>query len=129
MGLKLLIYPTVKINNVTVTPKANSVSIASGTGEKTVKGVSSGGGFVDVAVSEDVETKIGKIKMSFYTTQENMELVRGWQSTDISIGNVISVTEDDFHAVLTGGVIINDPEMMIGVDESFEVEFHGRPTI
>jgi hypothetical protein len=129
MPLKLLSNPTVKINNVVVMPKANSVSIASGKGEKTVKGVSSGGGFVDVAVSEDVETKVGKIKMSFPTTQENIEILRSWQSIDISIGNVVSVTEDNFHAVMVGAIVINDPEMMIGVDESFEVEFHGRPTI
>jgi len=129
MPFKLLSNPTVMINNVTVTPKANSVSIVSGKGEKTVKGVSSGAGFVDTAVSEDIETQVGKIKMSFYTTSENIELLRAWQSMDINIGNVVSVTDEDFHAVLTGAVVTNDPEMMIGVDESFEVEFHGRPTI
>lgn len=129
MPFKLLTNPTVMINNVNATPKANSVSIVSGKGEKTVKGVSSGAGFVDTAISEDIETQVGKIKMGFYATSENIELLRGWQSVDINIGNVVSVTEDDFHAVLTGAVVTNDPEIMIGVDESFEVEFHGRPTI
>lgn len=129
MPIKLLTNPTVKINNVTVTPKANSVSVVSGKGEKTVKGISSGAGFVDVAISEDIETQVGKIKMSFYTTADNIELLRGWQSIDLNIGNIISVTEDDFHSVMVGAIVINDPEMMIGVDESFEVEFHGRPTI
>jgi hypothetical protein len=129
MPFKLLSNPTVMVNNVNVTPKANSVSIVSGKGEKTVKGVSSGAGFVDTAISEDIETQVGKIKMSFYATSENIELLRGWQSVDVNIGNVVSVTEDDFHAVLAGAIVINDPEIMIGVDESFEVEFHGRPTI
>ena len=129
MALKILTNPTVKINNVTMTPKANSVTVTSGKGEKTVKGVSAGGGFSDVAVSEDIETRVGKIKMSFYTTKDNTELLRTWQAIDLNIGNVISVTEDDFHAVMVSAIVINDPELMMGVDESFEVEFHGRPTI
>lgn len=129
MAIKLLTNPTVMVNNVLVMPKANSVSVVSGKGEKTVKGISSGAGFTDVVVSEDVETKVGKIKMSFYTAEDEIELLRAWQSMDLNIGNTVSVTENDYHAVLTGGVVINDPEQMIGADESFEVEFHGRPII
>ena len=124
-----LFNPTVRINNIIVSPKPNSVSIVDGKGEKTVKAVSSGGGFSDIVVSGDVETRVGKIKMSFYFTDENYELLRTWKSVDDTVGSTITITEGDFHATMTGAVVINDPEKMIGVDEAFEVEFHGRPIV
>jgi hypothetical protein len=129
MTITILTNPTVRINNVTILPKANSVTITDGKGEKTVKGVSAGGGLTDIAVSADVETQIGKLKFSLYTTKGNIELLRAWQSIDLNLGNILTVSENDYNATISGGIVINDPEKMIGVDESFEVEFHGRPAI
>ena len=120
---------TVRVNNVIVAAKANSVSVNDGKGTKSVKGISAGGEFSDVVVFEDVESRVGKIKFSLYTTAYNIELLRSWQSIDLAVGNTISVTDDDYHAVLSNGVVINDPDKMIGLDQSFEVEFHGRPII
>ena len=125
MPINILTNPTVRINNVTVTPKPNSVSITPGFGEKSVKGVSSGGGFSDIVISEDVETRVGCIKMSFYSTGENYELYRAWKSAPNTVGNIISVTEDDFHAVMISAVVVNMMEFNIGNEESFEVEFKG----
>jgi hypothetical protein len=122
---KTLSNPTVRINNVNVLPKANSVTVKLGKGEKSVVGVSAGGLDSSQVVSENVETRCGEIKMSFHSTIENYENLRTWLSIDLNVGNTISVTEDDFHAVMTGGIIINDPEVPLGNEETFEVHFKG----
>jgi len=126
---KIFANPTVTVNNVPVVPKPNSTSIVEGKGEKTVKGVSAGAGFSDIVISEDISTKISKIKFSIPSNDVNYSLVRAWQAIDLNLGNVVTVHEDDYAAVMTGGIVINDPEKMFGVDEYFEVEFHGRPIV
>lgn len=124
---KVLSNPTVKINNVIVAPCPNSVTVVEGQGETTVEGISLGGGLTGVTVSENIETKVSKIKMEFPNTTENKELKRTWKSVDLNIGNTISITEDDFHIVVAGAVVKNDPEMKFSADGKIDVEFHGAP--
>ena len=119
--------PTIKINNEIVTIKPNSFSFDVGKGEKKVSGVSVGAGATGVAISDDVSTRIGKMKMSFFTTPENVARFRQWKSATISEGNTITASEENFTLIGKYMQIINSPDIMIGTDESFEVEFHGLP--
>ena len=117
--------PTVRVNNVTVGFKPNSLSFKMGKGEASVKGVSVGGGFSDIAVSENIEDRVGMVKFSLYSTEINIELLNVWKSIDIGIGNVVKIIDKNFTATMTSSVVVNDPDIGIGVDESFEVDFKG----
>ena len=43
----------------------------------------------------------------------------------ISTGNSVKIFGTDFNGTMTGAVVMNDPDMKTGVDESFEVTFDG----
>ncbi|MGD9276251.1 MAG: hypothetical protein PVJ67_03710 [Candidatus Pacearchaeota archaeon] len=126
---KVLSNPTIRIDNIVIVPKANTTMINNGFGEKKVTGISSGGGTSGIAVSEDVSTRIGKIKFALFTTPQNLEYLRTWQSVDIAVGVSISVSEGTFSVSGQNCVVINNPDANIGVDESFEVEFHCRQLV
>lgn len=122
----ILSNPTAKINNVIVMPKANSISVCLGMGEKKVIGISAGGGFSSIAVSTDVSTKIGKIKFSLYSTAENIALFRAWHAIDINLGNTVSLSDGEFHIIGIGCIVITDPDITFEPEGAFEVEFHCR---
>jgi hypothetical protein len=122
-----LTNPVVRIQNVIVTIKPASLSFDIGKGEKKVSGVSVGGGASGIAVSDDVSTRVGKIKFSLFTTAENIARFRAWKSQANSVGNTISLTEGNTHIVGKYMQVVNSPDMAVGVDESFEIEFEGLP--
>lgn len=131
MAKIVLSNPTIRVNNVTVGFKPNSLVIRLGKGEISVKGVSIGGGLSDIAKSENIEDRVGMIKFSTYSTNVDIDLLNIWKSIDISIGNIIKVVNGngDFTATMSGAVIANDPDIPIGVDEAFEIDFQGLPII
>lgn len=129
MALITLANPTVTINNDTFLPVANSVSLMDGQGTKSVKGVSSGGGFTDIVISENVEERYSQFKFSLHTVDVNMQRKRDWRAVDDSVGVTISVTQGDFHRVIRHAILTNDPEQKFGSEESFEVEFQGLPAV
>lgn len=121
----VLSNPAIRVNNLSVGFKPNSLVIKTGKGENSVKGVSEGGGNSGIAKSENVETRVGMIKFSLFSTNIDIESFNVWKSINISIGNIIKVIDENFNATMSGAIVINDPDIAMGVDESFEVEFEG----
>lgn len=121
----VLSNPTIRVNNVSVGFKPNSLVIKTGKGEASVKGVSHGGGLSGIAKSENIEDRVGMVKFALYSTNEDIELFNIWKSIDISIGNIIKVVDRTFTATMPGAIIVNDPDINIGVDETFEIDFQG----
>lgn len=122
----VLSNPTIRVNNIAIGFKPNSLSIKLGKGETSVKGVSVGGGLSDVAISENIEDRVSMIKFSLYSTNELIDFFNIWKNMDISFGNDIKIFDRNFNATLSQGVITNDPEIAIGVDADFEVDFKGN---
>lgn len=118
---------TLRVNNRTVGYKPNTLSFVTGRGEISTKGVSVGAGISDISVSENVETFVGKIKFELYTTAENEDLFKEWKEAAIAVGNVVKIFGTAFTGTMTSATVKNDPDMKTGVDESFEVEFEGKP--
>lgn len=118
---------TLRVNNRAVGYKPNTLAFKTGKGEISVKGVSIGAGLSDIAVSENVETFVGQIKFELYTTAKNEDLFKEWKEAPISTGNTVKIFGTDFTGTMTGAVVMNDPDMKTGVDESFEVTFDGNP--
>ena len=128
MNQSVLSNPAIIVNNQAIGFKANSLSIKMGKGEKSVKGVSLGGGLSEIAVSDNIEDRVGMAKFSLYTSKENMDLFNIWKNVLNSSGNTIKITDEQngFTATLPRAVVTNDPDMNFGVDECFEVEFKGE---
>lgn len=126
MSLNVLSNLTLRINNETVKYKPNTLTFTTGQGEFSVKGVSAGAGDSDIAVSENVETFVGKVKFELYSTADNEDLFKRLKEANLSTGNVVKLFGKDFSGTMTNATVINDPEIKVGVDESFEIELHGN---
>jgi hypothetical protein len=122
-----LFDPQIIINNRQMVFKPNSVTITLGKGESKVEALSAGGGFIETAYSEDVSTKISKIKGMLETTGESIGLVRGWKESL----NMMSITIHDreFNGSFRNMAMVNDPEIQMKSEPSIEVEFQGDPII
>lgn len=121
----VLSNPTLRVNNETIGFKPNSISFKLGKGEKSVKGVSEGEGSSDVAMSENIEDRVGMIKFSLFSDPVLIELFNVWASQDINIGNDVKIFDRRFNATLVRGIVVNDPDINSGVDAEFEVDFKG----
>lgn len=117
----------IRINNVNVGYKSNSLKFKLGTGEKSVKGVSTGPGGSDIAISENIETKVGMIQFELFSTSENEDLFKQWRARPDLIGNSIKIFDNSFTGTMARGVIVNDPDFNVGTDESVEIQFEGSP--
>lgn len=122
-----LYNPTIIINNRQIVFKPNSVTITLGKGESKQEALSGGAGFIEMAYSEDVSTKIGKLKGMLESTTENIELVRVWK--ELLNGLTITITDRNFTGTFRFMAMINDPEFQMKSEPEVEVEFHGAPIL
>jgi len=123
-----LFAPTVVVNNVSVAIKPNSFTYTEGFGERKVRIASSGGGATSQIVSEDIESQLSTCKFMVYSTSDNVDLVRQWQTNGNT--NAIEVTDKGgFTRTFAGAIITNDPEVSLGVDGELEVEFTTRRAV
>ena len=127
MAVIALFDPEININNRQIVFKPNSVTIVLGKGESKQEALSAGNGFVESAYSEDVSTKISKIKAMLESTTENIELFRGWKSAL----NILSITihDRDFTGSFRNMAMVNDPEVQLKSEPEIEIEFHGDQII
>ena len=121
-----IIYdPQVRINNDTIATVPNTIRMITGKGESLVKPQSSGNGQTTPVYSEDVETKIGKIFMSVYSTKEMIDKMISFK--DNRADNYLLLNSNQGQFVLKNAALITDPELTLGNDGQAELEFHGSP--
>lgn len=123
-----LYNPDIVINNQKIVFRANSVEITEGKGEAKVEALSGGAGIVVTGHSEDVSTKIGKVKFIMYVNDKTREEVRTWKSLPLASIN-ISVSERDSHFTFRHMTMTTDPSLMLNSAPEVEVEFQGDPAI
>jgi hypothetical protein len=127
MTTTALYDPHILINDEQIVFKPNSVTVVSGLGEVKVEALSSGGGFVETVHTEDVSTKISKLKAMLSNTDENQEKIRTWKTL---VGqNKITISEGEFHSSLRQVSMINDPESQFKSESEIEIEFNGSPAV
>lgn len=123
-----LFAPTVVVNNVAVAIKPNSFSYTEGFGERKVRTSSAGGSSTSQVVSEDIETQMSTCKFTVYTTSDQVDAIRTWQ-TNLD-ANAIEVTDrGSFNRTFLNAIITNDPEVSLGVDGEVEVEFTSKRAV
>ncbi|MCK5591363.1 MAG: hypothetical protein KAI72_05355 [Candidatus Pacebacteria bacterium] len=122
---KLISDPQVRINNETFQVVPNSIKGTLGLGESIVKAQSAGGGNVQVVYSENVESKLGKVTLSVFVTQDKIESVKSLKGNMNT--NYISITSSGFALTMRQATLINDPEINFSNEGEIELEFQGLP--
>lgn len=117
----------VRINNETYQLVPNSVKPNLGLGESKVMPQSAGNGNVEQVYSEDVESKIGKVTFSVYTTGEQITRLRILKSNKNLNYITISDKDSGIFLVMKNAALVNSPDLEFSVDGKIELEFHGSP--
>ncbi len=124
MSRTIIFDPNIRINNETFQIVPNTVRMVTGKGESLVKPQSSGNGEIDTVYSEDVETKIGKLMVSVYATEDKIDKIL--ELKDNRNNNYITLNTNVKNFVIKDAALINDPEITLGNDGQAELEFHGK---
>ncbi len=114
---------TVDDTNVKVVP--NSVAYNDGDGEVTLRPQSVGETIENVE-SVNAETKIGMVKFSLISTDENADLLRTWIRSGSAHTVTLSVRNTDFTRSFRNMKVTNNPDIELGHDANIEVEFKGE---
>lgn len=125
MSARIITDPEVRVNNETYQLVPNSLTMVRGLGESEVKAQSIGNGQVENIFAENVETKVGKIKFSLYTTDFNID-TKIPQLKENRNRNTVSLADEDFTVVMKNAALVSDPEHVFSNDGQVELEFMGE---
>ena len=117
--------PTVEVNNDIIAIVPNSLVSRGGKGTKTVRPQSSGGGNVEMVISEDATTKKSYIKFELMPTSANIDLIKSWQ--DSITGVAIGISDSSYNESYRNMVMINDPDLNLTAEGTIECQFEGNP--
>lgn len=125
MSKQVISDAQVRINNETFQIVPNTLKTNLGLGESKVMPQSAGNGDVEQVYAEDVESKIGKVTLSVYTTSDQINRIRLLKAGKNQ--NYIAITDKNSQLVLVmkNAALINDPDLDFSVDGKVELTFHG----
>lgn len=122
---KLIADPQIRINNETFQVVPNSIKVNLGLGEATVKAQSAGNGNVQAVYSENVESKLGKVTLSVFVTQDKISAIKILKGNNNT--NYIAITSSGVSLIMRQASLINDPEINFSNEGEIELEFQGLP--
>lgn len=123
---------SIVVNNEPVSIVPNSIKFTEGKGEQNMRAASSGGGSVEQVFSSNVETNFSMLSFSMFNDIDSIESARAWKS--LSNQNVIQLsgkTPDGktLTRTFSQAAILNDYEVELGSDTTFEIEFKSNPAV
>lgn len=119
-----IVKPSLIVNGEVVNIVPNSLIVVKGGGERQVKTQSAGGGQVENVVFEDVATAIGQVKFKLFNTDTNLNILQ----TIINNGSANTVeytSAQGQNGTMLNSIVVNDPEINLGVDGETEVNMKG----
>lgn len=119
--------PQIRINNETYQVVPNTIKVDLGLGDSKVMMQSAGNGDVSQVYSEDVTTKVGKVRLSVYATAEQITAIRALKANKNT--NYISITDADSELtlVMKNAALVKTPEINFSSEGQIELEFEGNP--
>jgi hypothetical protein len=116
------------VNNVQVAYTADSLSWKDGFGEYQTRNAVVGGGQTERIFSKALDSKVGMVKFSMPSTEENEALKRAWKvAEDENVVELVGPAGSTFAKVFTGSAILDDPETNAATDGNIEIEFESNP--
>lgn len=123
---------SVVINNEPVAIVPNSLKFTEGKGEQNMRAASSGGGAVEQVFSSNVETNFSMVSFELYNDIDSIETARAWKTlTNQNSVNVSGTTPNGktLSRSFSQAAILNDYEVELGSDTTFEIEFKSNPAV
>ena len=127
--------PTVTVNNVAFATVSDSVSFIPGQGTRNVVGASAGGNSVCQIVSVDITDAVGTIKFSVHSTLGNIEILEQFNQNqfvarlDVEVTGTDNITGQTLTRSMSGGTIMNNPEVKLGPGAQIDIEIQGRQLV
>lgn len=118
---------TLFVNNINIFYKPNSLTYKEGLGEQKVRTHTGGGGKTETVFTVDAESKFSTVKFALFPESRSQELIRIWHG--LGNANVITISGEGFTRTFAYMALVTDPEIALGADTSYELEFHGEPAI
>lgn len=116
------------VNNAQVAYTADSLSWKDGFGDYNIRNAVVGGGQTEQVFSKDLTSKIGMVKFSMPTTEENEKNKRAWKTNDNNnVVELIGPAGSTFTKIFTQCAILEDPESNAATDGNIEIEFQANP--
>ena len=123
-----LANPTIEINDRVIEYKPNSLSYKGGKGDLTVRHQTGGGDAGSKVITEDANSKVSMVKFTMLTETGNTDLLNEWLEISRSEGgNVIRLSAQGFTRSFRRMRVTEDPEVGIGAEGEFEIDFQGDP--
>lgn len=123
--------PSLTINNNPVAVLPNTVKYDEGEGETTVRTQSTGGGGIELVISDNAEEKFSTVSFEMANTVDNIALARGWKKNPGL--QVVKISGEaggkKFNRVINGASIANNYEVELSSDGKLSLEMKGEPAI
>lgn len=118
----------VLINNQQIAYTPDSLEWSDGFGEYNIRNAVVGGGQTEQIFSQDLATKIGKVKFSMPSTAENEQLKRDWKvNNNNNVVELIGAPGTNLAKVFTSAAVGPDPTTSAATDGNIEIEFMSNP--
>lgn len=119
---------TILVNNQQIAYTADSLAWKDGFGESQIRNAQTGGGQTEQVYSEDLASKVGMVKFSIPTTEENEANKRAWKSNkNNNVVELIGPAGSNFSKIFTQAAILDDPESNAATDGNIEIDFRSNP--
>jgi hypothetical protein len=130
---KIISAPYVAINGQPIGVQPNSVTYTLGKGEQSVKSVSLGGGSTTTIYSDNVDTKVSKLKFKLYSTIDAQNLLKIWSNDGnsllVQIAGIDETSGQDLSLTFQKAAFVTDPEIALKESGDVEIEIHSEPVI
>lgn len=130
---KIISAPYVAIDGQPIGVQPNSVSYTLGKGEQSVKAVSLGGGATTTIYSDNVDTKISKLKFKLYSSIDAQNLLKIWgnkgNSLLVQVAGIDEVSGQTLSLTFQKSAFVTDPEIALKESGDAEIEMHSEPVI
>lgn len=119
------------INNTPVFYSPNSLTYDEGLGEQAMRAMAGGGNQIEAVFSDNVEARLGMVKVDLPSTLENIALVRQWkQNKDQNLVQIVGRTsEGNFNKTFAQAAITNRYEVPLTNDGVISLEFTSQPAV
>lgn len=121
--------PAIVVDNTNISIVPNTAAYKEGFGEQQVRAQSNGGGSVSLVVARDITTALGFFTCQVENTAENIRFFRAIKAA--LTPHVVAWFDNTvgYSRTLEQAVMTNDPDIGLGADTPFTVEFKGAQTV
>jgi len=119
---------TIIVNDDVIAYTADSLTWKDGFGDYSIRNAVVGGGQTEQVFSQDLASKMGNVKFSMPTTEENEAFKRAWKTNlNNNVVELVGPSGSTFTRVFTLAAILEDPESSAATDGDIGIEFSSNP--